>query len=312
VPEQGGGAVGGGAGGQGDDRRASRRDIMSPVAQAPGQAEDERALADASGAVGIGRDVLRVDGPDAASFLQGQLSQDIEKLEVATPALSFLLRVTRIDDAAFLLDTDGGWGAAVLTALNRFKLRVKCDLQQLEWECLAVRGPEAIAVAGAIDALWATWPGYDLMGARVVAPEGIRACSAAAYEVERIAAGVPVMGAELDERTIPAESGLVDRAVSFTKGCYTGQELVARIDSRGHVNRHLRRLRVDGDVCPPAGALLGHPSLPGKDAGVITSAAWSESRSGAVALAYLRREVEPPASVDVTWDGGRATAQVQP
>jgi len=286
------------------------------------QAADELALAEACGASRIGRDVMRVSGPDAASFLQGQLSQDVEKLEAGRPALSFLLqpqgklvallRITRSDDTSFLLDTDAGFGETALGALNRFKLRVKCDLELLDWQCVAVRGPNAPEVPGALDALWPDWAGYDLLGAAVDTPSDVRDCSVAAYEVERIAAGVPVMGAELDERTIPAESGLVERAVSFTKGCYTGQELVARIDSRGHVNRHLRRLVVDGETPPPSGAVIREAGGDGKDVGAVTSAAWSARRGHAVALAFVRREVEPPARVEVHWDGGQATARVEP
>lgn len=297
---------------------------MSDVdgALAPDQATDERALSEDWGAATVGRDVIRVEGPDAASFLQGQLSQDVASLAVATPVFSFLLqpqgkvvallRVLRVSGTEFLLDTDTGFGEGAFAALTRFKLRVKCGLEQLDLQCIAVRGPNAPAAGGSVDALWPGWAGYDLFGADVTVPDGARVCSAAAFEVERIAAGVPVMGAELDERTIPAESGLVERAVSFTKGCYTGQELVARIDSRGHVNRHLRRLRVEGDLCPPPGAAIAHVGVQGKDAGVITSTAWSASRGHAVALGYVRREVDPPSSVELIWDGGRASALVQP
>ncbi len=90
---------------------------------------------------------------------------------------------------------------------------------------------------------WPGLPGGDLVGESPEAPAGVAMCGMDAYEAVRIEAGIPVMGRELDERTIPAEAGVVDMSVSFTKGCYTGQELVARIDSRGgNVPRRLRGL----------------------------------------------------------------------
>ncbi|MDQ3757526.1 MAG: hypothetical protein M3394_06735, partial [Actinomycetota bacterium] len=213
----------------------------------------------------VERDVVVVEGPDAASFLQGQLSQDVAGMAVGESALSFVLqpqgkvdalvRVRREEPDRFLLDVDAGWGTAVVERLNRFRLRVKCDI--------SVRGCEKMeppwGEGDRLDALW------------------------------------PAMGKELDERTIPAETGLVDRAVSFTKGCYTGQELVARIDSRGgHVPRHLRRLELGAEGVPE-GAMV---ELDGKERGRLTSVA------GAVALAYVHRDVAPPATVDIRWDGG--------
>jgi folate-binding protein YgfZ len=117
------------------------------------------------------------------------------------------------------------------------------------------------------------------------------------------------MGKEIDEKTIPAETGVVDRAVSFTKGCFTGQELVARIDARGgNVPRHLRGIVVGTNVVPPAGATV---TADGKDVGALTSVAESLERRAPVALAYVRRAVEPPADVTVAWDGGSAPARVE-
>jgi folate-binding protein YgfZ len=127
---------------------------------------------------------------------------------------------------------------------------------------------------------------------------------AAATEAERIRAGVPAMGDELDESTIPAEVGqwFIDASVSFTKGCYTGQELVARIDSRGsNVPRHLRVLAVEGDIEVPVGAevVVGDTVV-----GRVTSSA-----DGA-ALAYVKRTVAPPAAVTLRWEGGSAPATI--
>ena len=261
----------------------------------------------------IERDVVAVRGPDALAFLQGQLSQDVAAMAVGASLPSFLLqptgkvdaylRVTKRAEDDFLLDVDGGFGDAVVARLARFKLRTKADLERLPWRAVAIRGSTIVVPPGPL-ALPADG-GVDLLGPDAELPAGVRPASAEELEAARIVAGTPRMGAELDERTIPAEAGVVDRAVSFTKGCYTGQELVARIDSRGgNVPRRLRGLVVAGD--PPArGAEVVHD---GTVAGRVTSAA--RRGVGSVALAYLGRAVAVPA--DVTVDGVRATAVALP
>jgi folate-binding protein YgfZ len=285
----------------------------------PDLTEDYWALRKDVGAVWLPRDVLRVSGPDTMSFLQGQLSQDLDQLAVGGSAASFLLqpqgkvdallRITRLDDDVVVLDTDAGYGDAVRARLERFKLRVKADIEPLSWRCLAVRGPSAHSAMSGLDADWPGLPGVDVVSEAPEVPEGVRVCDLQAYEAVRIEAGVPVMGREIDEKTIPAETGVVDRAVSFTKGCFTGQELVARIDSRGgKVPRHLRGVVVGTNVVPPAGARI---EAAVKEVGVLTSVAESLERRAPVALAYVRRAVEPPADVTLTWDGGSAPARVE-
>jgi folate-binding protein YgfZ len=284
---------------------------------------DYAAFRQSAGVVELPRDFVRVAGPDAAKFLQGQLSQDVLALgaDTGTSAWSLLLapngkvvallRLTMVAGDDYILDTDAGWSQTVIERINRFKLRVKADVAAMEgWRCLAVRGPDAHQVApNGTPADWPGLPGVDLLGPDVVAPDGVRPCSPEAYEVVRIEAGVPVMGRELNESTIPAEAGIVDRSVSFTKGCYTGQELVARIDSRGgNVPRRLRGLVLTGDTAPPPGATL---HVDGKEVGVVTSAAFSPGRRAPVALAYVRRAVEPPADGELTWDGGSAAARIE-
>ena len=111
--------------------------------------------------------------------------------------------------------------------------------------------------------------------------------------------------ADVDESTIPQEAFLELDAVSFTKGCFLGQELVCRIDSRGHVNRFLRRFTdIDGDW-PVRGANV---VVDGKVVGALTSVASAALPTGA--LGYVRREVEPPTAVELQWDGGTARAVV--
>ena len=285
---------------------------------------DYLALRHDVGAVWLPRDFVRVAGPDAFTFLQGQLSQDVG-LATGASAWALLLqpqgkmvalvRATRTGEEEFVLDTDGGWADAVVERLNRFKLRVKANVEPLAWRCLALRGPRAHKVAAAsADVLvapadWPGLPGVDLLGLSPEPPAGVRLCSIEAYQAVRVEAGVPEMGRELDERTIPAEAGVVDRSVSFTKGCYTGQELVARIDSRGgNVPRRLRGVVVGGDAVPPPGASL---SVDGKVVGELTSVATPPGGGGQVALAYVRRAVEPPAEAVLAWDGGEAPARIE-
>ncbi len=282
------------------------------------------ALRDEAAVVDLPRDVLRVAGPDTLSFLQGQLTQDVAVIADGESAWSLLLapqgkvvallRVTRESGESVLVDTDGGWGDTVVERLQRFKLRVKCDIEPLAWRCVAVRGPRAAEVAGggtglAVGADWPGLRGVDLIGEAPTAPPGVVPCPFEAYEAVRIECGIPVMGRELDERTIPAEAGVVDVTVSFTKGCYTGQELVARIDSRGgNVPRRLRGLVFADDIVPPVGAVVRDGE---KQVGTLTSVGRSFRLGAPVALAYVGRAVEPPADVDVVWDAGSARARVE-
>lgn len=241
------------------------------------------------------RDVLRVEGPDAASYLQGQISQDVTGLAIGDSAWSLILqpqgkvdawfRITRADDERYLLDVDAGFGEVLLARVKRFMLRVKVDLELSTWVLHAydhVLDPAATAapiVASSVDGR-----GTDVIGPELEPPRDNEHVDAIAHERRRIEAGIPAMGSELDESTIPAEAGIVNRSVSFTKGCYTGQELVARVDSRG--DNTPRRLRIieGNSPLPEVGAeLLGED----KPAGVITSVA--SSGDDWIALGYVRR-----------------------
>jgi tRNA-modifying protein YgfZ len=280
------------------------------------------AFADGPAAVVTTRDVVTATGADTEKFLQGQLSQDINPLAPGESAWSLLLqpqgkvdawlRVTRIDADTFLLDVDPGYGEAVVARLQRFLLRTKCELTMATWPMVAIRGAGThgmdIAVeSGALVVVPAQWPGIegvDLLGEALKVPERLATASEADLELLRILCGVPAMGAELDERTIPAEAGIVDRSASFTKGCYTGQELVARIDSRGgNVPRHLRRLTASSAIAP------GDPlTLDGADVGRVTSAA--AIGDAWVGLGYVRRAVEVPG--DVVGPNGAVTVSDLP
>jgi tRNA-modifying protein YgfZ len=254
---------------------------------------DYELLRNGGGAFWLERDAIRVAGPEALAFLDGQLSQDIKALAVGDAAESLLLQpqgkvvallhVTRVADAEFVLDVDAGFGETVTERLQRFMLRTKATIEaDAAWRVLAVGHPGAHTF---------------IAGPDVAVPEGVALVSRDAYEVARIEAGVPVMGRELTEQTIPAEAtGVVERAVSFTKGCYTGQELVARIDSRGgNVPRRLRGVEfATADVPAPGAPVL---DADGAQVGTVTSAAWSPRTETAVALAYVSRKIEPPADL---------------
>jgi aminomethyltransferase len=128
-----------------------------------------------------------------------------------------------------------------------------------------------------------------------------------AAEMLRVEAGVPRFGAEIDEQVMPAEAGLVDRAVSFTKGCYVGQEPVARLHYRGHANRTLRALGPAVVPGPGAVVVVGE-----REVGRVTSSVESASLGRPLALAIVRREVEEGARVRLAWEGGACDAEVLP
>ena len=287
----------------------------------------------------LDRDVVSVAGPEATAYLQGQLSQDVAALPVGGSAWSWLLaptgkvdallRVTRRDADDWLLDTDGGWGDAVAARLNRFKLRTRAEITAVEATVVALRGDgwdvgsaiAAVAAASPVITVQPPWPGQPgadllivdgllvdgtLAGPPATVAIGAPQLDAAGYEAWRIAAGIPRMGAELTERTIPGETGLIDATVSFTKGCYTGQELVARIDSRGgNVPRRLWVLSLSGPAEPGAEVLTVEGGAP---AATLTSVAVEPSGHGhhAVALGYVRRGVEAGTALRVGEDGPEA------
>jgi folate-binding protein YgfZ len=221
------------------------------------------------------------------------------------------LRATRLGVDAVLLDVDSGWGEAVHARLRRFLLRTKAELEPGRWSGWALRGPGARGAAtarplpSAAVAHDAPWPGVeavDLLGPDGVAAPDLPVVDAAAVEALRIEVGVPALGVEVDDGTIPGELGqwAIDASVSFTKGCYTGQELVARIDSRGgNVPRPLRGVVLDAEVAAGTPVLLG-----GAEVGRLTSVAVSPTL-GPVALAVVARSVEPGAAVQAGAARGR-------
>jgi len=251
------------------------------------------------------RDVVAVVGPDARTYLQGQLSQDVEALEVGQAAETFLLqpagkvdawmRVSRLAEEHYVLDVQAGFGAQVVTRLTRFLLRTDCTVEEVGWDLVTVIDAAAAGFSPPVGglALPVEWPGLvavDLLGPTVDLPDGLAEGSPQDWEARRIAAGIPAMGSEMDSTTIPGSTGVVDRSVSFTKGCYTGQELVARVNSRP-AGTPTRIVRASGSgPAPSAGSEVTVGSDP---AGLLTSVA--TLGDGFVALVSVRRAVATPA-----------------
>lgn len=265
------------------------------------------------------------EGPDALSFLQGQLSQDVEALAPGEAGWSLVLhpqgkisawfRITRVSDDRFVLDLDAGWAEEILTRLNRFKLRTAIEIIEAPWTALTIVGPGAddLAIDGVEHDMISSWAGVpvrdvfgaDLDGAALDLP----VVAETTFAALRIEAGVPKMGAELDESTIPAAAGIVDQSVSFTKGCYTGQELVARIDSRGNnVPKRLLSVVFDGDEAPAGAAEL---TVGGDVVGTVTSASYSAQLGAPVALAYVGRNTEVGTSIVIAADSGELNGELR-
>lgn len=286
-------------------------------------ARAEEALTSSVVAVPTAWDVLTVSGPDATSYLQGQVSQNVERLAVGATAWSFLLqpqgkvdvwgRLHRVDDTTVLYVLDRGFGGMARDRLERFKLRVEVGIELAEMPGLALRGDlgdqsgllgETGPSVVAVDSSWGGRPGLDLLSGNGVGAG--REQSPAADWVEgptdlltvlRCLDGRPAMGAELDEGTIPAAARVVNRSADFTKGCYVGQELVARVDSRGqNTPTRLCRLSFDGEPAPPGTGLLSVGGEDEKEAGVVTTSVMSPTW-GALGLGYVARRVESPGAL---------------
>ncbi|MEY2966793.1 MAG: hypothetical protein RLY50_843 [Actinomycetota bacterium] len=228
------------------------------------------------------RDVVRVEGPDAASFLHSQLAADIVSLDVGgschsmlldpTGHLVALLRVVRQTETLFTLDVEAGHGAAVVERLRRFVLRSKLVMEATNWVVRAFRGPGAAAAVGDVGGRCAPgWPSddeIDVVGPREALPAvpGARETEPGHIESLRVDARWPSFGVDVLAGDVPATSGVLRVAVSFTKGCYPGQELVERMDSRGAGAPVQLRVVPRGDLFP--GARI---EIDGRDVGTVTS-----------------------------------------
>jgi folate-binding protein YgfZ len=229
------------------------------------------------------RAYLRVAGPDAADYLQRMVSNDVEGLAVGEACDALLLtakarviaplRIVRRAEQDFLVLTEPELGETVRAQLLRTRFAAKAEIEPEQHESWLVLGGEEV-----ID---------DRPAGEEVGEEEL--------ERWRIESGIPRWGSEIDERILPAEAGLDETHISFSKGCYPGQEPIARQRYRGKVNRRLRVLEIEGDAEP--GDEL---QLDGKAVGRITSAVKG------VALAYVRVEVPEDATLNVAAKTGFA------
>jgi folate-binding protein YgfZ len=302
-------------------------------------ATDYRAITEACGLLDRSdRGKLALSGPDAASFLQGQVSNDVESLAPGSGCYAAFLtpkgkmlgdvRILATADE-LLLDTERVALQSLFNMIRRFSLGYQVELHKrtLERGLLSLIGPDSTRAAGVDDLpleehahvlltigdirvrAIRTDVGIDLLcdsadtgplRERLI-DAGAVPVAEAAVECLRVEHGRPRYGVDLDDSVIPQEAGLNERAVSFTKGCYVGQETVARLYYRGKPNRQLRGLRLSGPV-EPGEELEFEGRVVGRVASVATS-----PRFGPIALALVRREAPPGVTVSV---GEAITAEV--
>ena len=290
-----------------------------------------RALREAAGCLRRdGRGIVAVRGSEAADYLQGQLTQDVEALEPGEGAYAALLarkgrmqgdmRVLRLDPESFGLDVEAVALPAVVRHLGMYKVGRDAEVVDLTGDraLISVIGPAAanvtgappfggehahaeVELAGVSCRAVATGSGVDLIcdegGAERVLDAlrsgGGEPVSEEAAEIVRVEAGRPRFSREMGSATIPEEAGINDRAVSFTKGCYIGQETVARLHYKGKPNRHLRGLRLEAPAAAGDAIALGD-----REVGSVGTAVLSPAH-GPIALAIVRREAEAGAKVAV-------------
>jgi len=277
------------------------------------------------------RGKLRLLGDEAADFLQGQVTNDVEALDAGTGCYAALLnhkgkvrtdmRVLRADGWIWL-DTEPGFQELLARTVEMYGIGrdVKAEDVTTGYAILSLLGPgardaldspppesEHAFVEGDHGIYASTLGGVDVIceanrADEVRAALGAEELSGEVAECLRIEAGRPRFGADFDAGTIPEEAGLNERAVSFTKGCYVGQETVARLHYKGKPNRHLRGLKLSGEAHPGDELRLGERAV-----GALGSVAVSPTH-GPIALAVVRREAEPGDVLDV--GDSAVTAQV--
>src|SRR5438477_7233009 len=231
------------------------------------------------------RAYVRVSGPDAVDYLDRMLSNDVPGAGSAdalllTPKARVIapLLVWRRGPEDVLLLTEPELGEVVLTQLTRMRFAAKCEI--------ALEEHTSTIVFDAVPGI----PNRDYgVPAVEVLDAGLAAAGEDTLEPLRIEAATPRFGREIDDRVLPAEAGLDERAVSFTKGCYPGQEPIARQHYRGKVNRRLRVLDVEGPPPEPETAVV----FDQREVGRVTSAV------PGLALAYVRVEVPEDAELKV-------------
>ena len=298
-----------------------------------------RALREEAGYLPRVRAALSVKGPDAAEYLQGQLTNDIEGLATGQGCYAALLdrkghlqadmRVLQLHDEDLWLDIEPGPASGVLKHLRTYSIGREVEIQDATetWAVTSLIGPRAAELSGfeGLDPEHAQgfreWDGTEVLAvatdvgidlitkadaakglAQLLEGTGAVEVSETAAEIIRVESGRPRFGLDMGAESMPAEAGITERAVDFEKGCYIGQEPVARLHYRGKPNRTLRGLRLS------APAEHGDPvRLGDKEVGKIGTASLSPAL-GPIALAIVRREAEEGDTLAV--GDGNTTAEV--
>ena len=235
----------------------------------------------------LDRGYVAVSGPEAGEFLERMVSNEVVSIEPGEARQALLLtpksrivaplRVVREEPQSFLLVTDAALAETVASTLLRARFAARCEIEVKPYRgYLRLGEGEGFRSDDYGVEAWESWTQDE----REAAP-------AEELEPLRVEAGTPAWGKELDETILPAEAGLDGTHVSFTKGCYPGQEPIARLHYRGRPNRRLRVLEVEG-ASPGDEILLGEKAV-----GRVTSAVPGR------ALGYVRREVEDDAELRI-------------
>lgn len=312
---------------------------QAPQATAPDLDAEYRQIREECGLLDrAGRFSITVNGSEAGEYLQGQITNDVENLTPGSGCYAALLdrkghlqadmRILRLEDDQFWIDTEEAAGARVLKHLSMYKIGRDAAVAAADRRIVSLVGPGSIEVTGLapgdeFDSTAATIAGTECLvvvtdlGLDVITPaadvQGVISeleskkavpVSEAAVEILRVETGRPRFGRDMSEASMPAEAGIVEMAVNFTKGCYIGQEPVARLHYRGKPNRHLRGLRFKGPVEAGSSVHLGEREL-----GTVGTAVLSPA-NGAIGMAILRKEAEPGSVVTVETGSGPVEAVV--
>lgn len=273
------------------------------------QLDEYRAAHEACAIIDLtARAQLRITGPDRVSYLQGMVTNDVEKLAVDSSCQVAMLtakgamvgdgRVIKLADE-LILDTGAGYGTAVKDFLLKYLISEEAEVADApELAVLGLVGPKANEWSAALpsEAVVARLPGLFGSGVDVVfrrehrqaidsALAALPTLSAETVEVLRVEAGVPKFGVDMTEATIPLEANL-EKAIHYQKGCYIGQEVIARATYRGQMNKRLMGLTLGTALVTPGTEV----KLGDRRVGRVTSVAHSELLGQEVALAYVHRD----------------------
>jgi folate-binding protein YgfZ len=297
-----------------------------------------RALREEAGFLARNRAALHLTGPDAAEYLQGQLTNDVEALDPERGCYAALLdrkghlssdmRVLRFENGDLWLDLERAAAEAVLKHLRTYSIGREVEIEDVtdRWAVISLIGPRGTELSGfgglapEHAQCFRQWDGTDVLGVATDAGidlivkaenatplEGLLAGAGAvrvsdeAAEIVRVESGRPRFGLDMTSEHMPAEAGIVERAVDFEKGCYIGQEPVARLHYRGKPNRTLRGLRLSAPAAHGDPLRLGE-----REVGTVGTPSLSPAH-GPIALAIVRREAEVGEQLTV---GDGTTAEV--